>query len=268
VALVQHDVAFEDAPATLAHLAPMVRKAAGEGARLVVLTEMFATGFSMSPERVAEVPGAGPGASFLSEMATETGAAICGSLPVQGFGKGKPVNRFVCAFPNGRAVGYEKIHPFSYAGEHEHYAGGPRVVTFDWEGCAFTPFICYDLRFADAFWQVAQRTDCYLVVSNWPASRQEHFRALSIARAIENQAYVVATNRVGSGGGVQYAGGSIAVGPFGEVLGEAGAEEEVLFVDVSAGRVAEVRAAYPFLSDRRAFSVAPGPGPTPTPQLG
>lgn len=253
VALVQHDVAFEDAPATLAHLAPLVRKAAGDGARLVVLTEMFATGFSMAPSKVAEPRGAGPGWRFLTELAAETGAAVCGSLPVQDMGKGRPFNRFVCALPDGATFGYDKVHPFSCAGEHEHYEAGTRVVTFRWEGTAFTPFVCYDLRFGDLFWQSALRTDCYLLVSNWPAARQAHFRALALARAIENQAYVLATNRVGSGGGVEYAGGTIAVGPFGEVLAEAGDKEEVLLVDLSPERVAEVRSAYPFLRDRRPF---------------
>ncbi len=255
VALVQHDVAFEDSAATLARIVPFVRKAAGEGARLVVLTEMFATGFSMDPGKVAEAAGSGAGGRFLSELAAETGAAICGSLPVQDMGNVRPVNRFVCALPDGRTVGYEKIHPFSCAGEHLHYAAGSRVVTFSFEGASFTPFVCYDLRFGEIFWQAATRTDCYLLVANWPAARQGHFRALAVARAIENQAYVLATNRVGSGGGVEYAGGTIAVGPFGEVLAEAGDKEEVLFVDVSPERVAEVRSAYPFLADRRGFAL-------------
>ena len=77
-----------------------------------------------------------------------------------------------------------------------------------------TPFVCYDLRFADLFWPVATSTDCYLVVANWPSPRQSHFRALAVARAIENQAYVLATNRVGTGGGLHYGGGTIAVGAF------------------------------------------------------
>jgi predicted amidohydrolase len=250
VALVQHDVVFEDATATLQHLAPLVKGAAGEGAKLVVLTEMFATGFSMTAEE-------GAGLGFLFEAAAGTGAAVCGSIAVKGEGKGRPFNRFVCAFPDGKTVGYEKIHPFSYAGEQAFYEAGSSVVTFEWGGVAITPFVCYDLRFAEAFWAVAGRTQCYVVVSNWPAARQAHFRALAVARAIENQAYVLATNRVGSGGGVDYAGGTIAVGPFGEVLAEAGAEEETLYVDVVPARVAEVRESYPFLHDRRPFSVEP-----------
>ena len=255
VALVQHDVYFEDAATTCEHVRPFVKAAAAEGARLVVLTEMFATGFSMAPEKVAELPAQGVGGRFLLEMAAETGAAVCGSLPVREPGAPRAFNRFTCAFPDGRTVGYEKIHPFSFAGEDAHYGAGSSVVTFPWEGLAITPFVCYDLRFGDAFWAVAGKTACFVVVSNWPAARKDHFRALAVARAIENQAYLLATNRVGSGGGLDYAGGSIAVGPFGEVLAEAGDGEETLFVEVSSDRVAEVRAAYPFLADRRAFSL-------------
>jgi predicted amidohydrolase len=257
VALVQHDVAFEDPAATCGHLAPLVEGAVRQGAQLVVLTEMFATGFSMAAERVAEPATGGTGVRFLLDMAARTGAAVCGSLPVRENSGSRPVNRFLCAFPDGVTVGYDKVHPFSYAGEDEHYQAGSSASTFHWEGTALTPFVCYDLRFADLFWAVATSTDCYLVVANWPSSRQGHFRALAVARAIENQAYVLATNRVGTGGGLHYAGGTIAVGPLGEVLAEAGEGEETLLVDVSAARVREVREAYPFLADRRAFSVVP-----------
>lgn len=257
VALVQHDVAFEDPVATCDHVAPLVQAAAGRGAELVVLTEMFATGFSMAADRVAEPATGGVGLKFLLDMAAGTGAAVCGSLPVRDNSGPRPVNRFLFAFPDGRTVGYDKVHPFSYGGEDKHYAAGSSASTFHWEGVALAPFVCYDLRFADFFWALAPSTDCYLGVANWPAPRHGHFRALAVACAIENQAYVLATNRVGTGGGLDYSGGTIAVGPLGEVLAEAGAGEETLLVDVSASRVREVREAYPFLGDRRPFSVAP-----------
>jgi predicted amidohydrolase len=257
VALVQHDVAFEEPATTCGHLAPLVEAATRQGAQLVVLTEMFASGYSMAAEKVAEPATGGVGARFLLDMAAATGAAVCGSLPMRRDGGSLPVNRFICAFPDGTTVGYNKVHPFSYAGEDEHYGAGTSVSTFHWDGTALTPFVCYDLRFADLFWALATSTDCYLVVANWPSTRQAHFRALAVARAIENQAYVLATNRVGTGGGVDYAGGTIAVGPLGEVVAEAGEGEETLIVDVSAARVEEVRAAYPFLRDRRPFSVEP-----------
>ena len=117
VALVQHDVAFEDPVATCDHVAPLVQAAAGRGAELVVLTEMFATGFSMAADRVAEPATGGVGLKFLLDMAAGTGAAVCGSLPVRDNSGPRPVNRFLFAFPDGRTVGYDKVHPFSYGGE-------------------------------------------------------------------------------------------------------------------------------------------------------
>ena len=251
VALLQHDLAFEDAPATLSHLRPLVDGAAAMGAQLVVLTEMFATGFSMDTERVAEPAGDGPGARFLAQAAARTGATVAGSLPVREAEDRRPVNRFLFAFPDGTVASYDKIHPFAYGGEDRHYDAGDKVASLRVAGVALTPFVCYDLRFADVFWQAAERTDAYVLVANWPATRQAHFRALVVARAIENQAYVLATNRVGRGGGIDYVGGTIAVDPFGEVLAEAGNAEETLLVDIDPARVAAVRDRYRFLADRR-----------------
>src|ERR687890_397158 len=84
-------------------------------------------------------------------------------------GTGRPVNRLLLAGPGGDLWHYDKIHPFSYSGEHEHYSAGTERVTFDVEGVRVTPFVCYDLRFADEFWAMASGTDCYVVVANWPA---------------------------------------------------------------------------------------------------
>ena len=113
-------------------------------------------------------------------------------------------------------------------------------------------FVCYDLRFADEFWARRADTDCYVVVANWPQPRRDHWRTLLRARAIENQAFVVGVNRVGSGGGLDYAGDSAIVLPFGRTLEAAGGQhEEILLHDVTADEVAELRAEYPFLNDRR-----------------
>lgn len=251
VAIVQHDVVFEDAPATLERLGPKIQAASAEGAGLILLTEMFATGFSMATERVAEPAGHGIGAQFLAEKAAATGAVVAGSLPILEPGATRPVNRFLFAFPDGTTTAYDKLHPFSYGGEDHHYAAGDKVVQLRVGDLVLTPFVCYDLRFADVFWSVAERTEAYVLVANWPASRQAHFRALVVARAIENQAYVLATNRVGRGGGIDYGGGSLVVDPFGEILAEAGGNEEILLVDVDPARVAEVRERYRFLADRR-----------------
>jgi predicted amidohydrolase len=121
-----------------------------------------------------------------------------------------------------------------------------------------SPFVCYDLRFADEFWAVAPRTDCYLVVANWPASRRHHWRSLLVARAIENQAYVVGVNRVGvDGNGLAYAGDSMIVDPLGEVLASASEIETIVMADIDPAVVADVRARFPFLADRRSAHRGP-----------
>jgi predicted amidohydrolase len=255
LALVQHDIVWEQPRQNFARLAPMVARAAADGARLIALTEMFATGFSMAAERIAE-PVGGPSAQFLAEQADATGAWVCGSVPTR-HDDGLPTNRFVLAGPNGEHHHYDKLHPFSYAGEHEHYCAGQRTITVDVEGVRVTPFVCYDLRFADDFWAEAAHTDLYLVVANWPARRRVHWKALLQARAIENQAYVAGVNRVGAGDGIEYVGDSCVVTPFGEA--EASSDdraEHVLLADIDAAHVAQVRADYPFLRDRRTFPVA------------
>jgi len=254
VACVQHDIVWEDPPANFARLAPRVREAAADGARLVVLTEMFSTGFSMAIDRVAE-PVDGPSTRFLVEQAAEHGVWVCGSLPErppeQPAGQALPYNQLVLASPDGAVHRYAKIHSFTYAGEHEHYQPGTEHTTLDIEGVRTTLFVCYDLRFADEFWACAHDTDCYVVVANWPAPRREHWRTLLRARAIENQAYVVGVNRVGRAGRLEYVGDSAVVDPTGDVLTEATGVETILAADVEPARVAEVRARFPFLTDRR-----------------
>jgi omega-amidase len=251
VAALQHDICWEDPAATTAHLEPMIAGAAATGARLVVLTEMYSTGFTMAPERVAEPPD-GPSTTFLADQAVAHGVWLAASVPTVDPALPRPVNRLVLAGPDGRQRHYDKIHPFSYGGEHEHYAAGTAFLTVDVEGLRVSCFVCYDLRFADEFWALARDTDCYLVVANWPAARRHHWRSLLIARAIENQAYVVGVNRVGAdGNGVPHAGDSMVVDPLGETLAAGAGTEAVLVADVDPGVVATVRARFPFLADRR-----------------
>ena len=250
VAGVQHDVVWEDRAATFARLEPQLAAAAGAGARLVVLTEMFPVGFSMEPQRLAE-PEDGPSTEFLQAQAAGLGVWLAGSVPMSRPDGGRAVNRFLLAGPSGELEHYDKLHPFTYSGEHEHYAAGTKRVTFTVEGVRITPFVCYDLRFADEFWSEAPGTDCYVVVANWPAARRAHWQALLVARAIENQAYVVGVNRVGEGGGLSYAGDSRIVDPLGEVLAAGAGGETILLAEVDPAVVAETRKRYPFLADRR-----------------
>lgn len=250
VAAVQHDIVWEDPQANFDHLAPSIAFAAAGGARLVALTEMYATGFSMQTDRIAE-PVDGPSTRFLVEQASRHGVWVCASVPELPAGASRPFNQLVVAAPDGSLQRYAKVHPFSYGREHEHFASGDEYLTIDVEGVRVTPLVCYDLRFAYAFWDAAPRTDCYVVVANWPASRRAHWQVLLRARAIENQAYVVGVNRVGRGGNLDYAGDSCVIDPLGEVLVRAAEVETVLLADVDSQRVSATRAKFPFLDDRR-----------------
>jgi predicted amidohydrolase len=253
IAAVQHDILWNDRPGNFARLAPMIAAAAGAGADLVLLTETFSTGFSVDTDDFAEDED-GPSATFLREQAAANGAWVCGSCPEVPAGAGedrRPYNSFVLAGPDGTVHRYRKIHPFTYGGEDKHVRSGSEMITVEIGGLRVSPFVCYDLRFADEFWQRAAGTDVYLVPANWPESRRLHWQTLLQARAIENQAYVVGCNRVGEGGGLRYVGDSRIVDPVGELLATAAQGESLLFADVTAERVAEVRHRFRFMQDRR-----------------
>jgi predicted amidohydrolase len=254
VAAIQHDIAWSDREANFARLAPMVAAAAGAGAGLVVLAETFSTGFAVDDPDLAE-PQDGPSARFLAAQAAEHGVWVGGSGPEvppdAPDDDRRPYNSFVLAGPDGTTHRYRKVHPFTYAGEERWFRAGTERVTVDIGGVRVSPFVCYDLRFADEMWPLAPTTDLYLFPANWPASRRLHWQVLLRARAIENQAYVVGVNRVGEGGGLGYAGDSCIVDPSGELLATAAVGETILLADVDPARVAEVRAQFPFLPDRR-----------------
>ena len=250
VAAIQHDIVWEDPKANFAALAPRIAGAAGAGARLIVLTEMYATGFSMHTDVTAE-PVDGPSSAFLVEQARMHDAWVAGSVAERA-GEGRlPANTLVLAAPDGTVHRYRKIHPFSYGREHEYFSAGGDHVTVDVDGLRTTLFVCYDLRFADEFWATALQTDVYVVPANWPAPRRVHWQTLLRARAIENQAYVIGVNRVGSGGDLQYVGDSMIVDPMGEILASAARGEATLVCDIDASVVADTRDRFRFLQDRR-----------------
>ncbi|MGY1886995.1 nitrilase-related carbon-nitrogen hydrolase [Blastococcus sp. SYSU DS0753] len=250
VAAVQHDIVWEDREANFARLAPEVARAAAAGAELVLLTETFSTGFSMTPG-IGE-PEDGPSAAFLAAQAAEHGVWVGGSCPEIAPGEQLPYNSFVLAGPDGGTHRYRKLHPFTHGGEHERFRAGDGPLTVTIGGLRITPFICYDLRFADVFWRAALETDLYVVVANWPAARRLHWQTLLQARAIENQAYVVGCNRVGTAGdGTEHTGDSRIVNPMGELLATAAGTETLVLADVDAAEVAATRDRLRFLPDRR-----------------
>lgn len=250
IAAIQSDIAWEDPEANFTRLRPWVAAAAAAGAKLVVLPEMFACGFSMTTATIAEPPG-GPSTRFLEHQARQHDLWICGSVPEVPLGEAKPYNTLVLASPHGQVVRYRKIHPFSFAREHEHYGAGSDHITVDVDGLRCTLFVCYDLRFADEFWGRAEQTDAYVVVANWPERRRHHWTTLLQARAIENQAYVVGVNRVGHGNGLDYSGDSRIVDPWGEVLAAAAGGETMVLADVRPEVVRDARERFPVLKDRR-----------------
>lgn len=249
VAVVQHDIDWKSPTSTIERVAPAVALAADGGARLIVLSEMYATGFSTAAAEVAQ-PMDGSAVTFLREAARRHDAWVAASVAVT-VDDGAARNRFVAAGPGDELVTYDKRHPFSYADEHLEFEPGDELVTFEVDGLRVTPFVCYDLRFGDDFWGRGPGTDLFVVPANWPERRRRHWSALLVARAIENQCYVIGCNRVGRADGLDYSGDSAVVDPLGEVLATASGTETVLFADVTAERVAEVRAAFPFLQDRR-----------------
>lgn len=249
VAVIQHDIAWEDAATTRSRLEGPLATAAAGGARLIVLTEMFATGFSMHTDRTAETID-GPSVTWMQRQAADHGAWVAGSLPIRDAGHDRPTNSLLVVGADGIQARYDKLHPFSYGGEHEHFRPGTDDVTVTLDGVRWHLSVCYDLRFADQYWRVAPEVDAYLVVANWPAARRAHWQSLLPARAIENQAFVVAANRVGSAGKLDYAGDSRIIDPLGEVRAAGAGAETILQGEIDAATVTDVRETLPFLPDR------------------
>ncbi len=254
IAAIQHDIIWSDRQANFDRLAPMITGAVAGGADLVLLTETFSTGFAVDDPALGE-PEGGPSSQFLAEQAVRHGAWVCGSCPEIPAGSDpadtRPANSFVLAGPDGTVHRYHKIHPFTFGGEDRHFRAGDRFVQVEIQGVRVTPFVCYDLRFADEFWGLAPTTDLYLVPANWPEPRRLAWMSLLQARAIENQAYVVGCNRVGTGGGLSYVGDSRVVDPLGELLATGSQRETILFADIDPAVVADVRDRFRFLQDRR-----------------
>ena len=252
IAAIQHDICWEDRLATFERVGPLIAAAAGAGARIAVLTEMFAVGFSMDAERIAE-PVDGPSADFLRTQAARHDIWLYASAPERSAPGDRARNVGLLVAPDGTIHRYAKIHPFTYGGEDEVYEAGTETVTVEIDGLRVSLFVCYDLRFADEFWMLAPQTDCYLVCANWPEARRLAWQTLLQSRAIENQAYVVGVNRVGEGGGLAYAGDSRIVDPLGELLATGARTEALLVADVTAEHVASVRDRFRFLPDRRTY---------------
>jgi omega-amidase len=257
VALCQLEIAWEDKAANHAKVRAMLVEAKLPRESLVVLPEMFATGFSMNVARISDIASKDT-QRFLSEAAREFGVYIIAGIVTQGpDGRGR--NEAAVLAPDGREIArYCKLHPFRFAGETDHYAPGEQIRLFDCHPFRIAPFICYDLRVPEIF-RMATRGGAQLlvVIANWPAAREQHWITLLAARAIENQAYVVGVNRVGTdGNGHRYSGDSRIIDPLGEVVASAAYVETTLTADVDPAVVSDVRTRFPFLVDRRVAPIA------------
>lgn len=259
IALIQMDTAWHDHGENRIKAEAMLSRAAAEGCGVAVLPEMFASGFSMSLDEAAE-PTGGPTMRMLAEASKRHSIHIIAGLALRDKGEALGRNAALVYSPEGKLIAnYTKMHPFSYAGEHERYAPGAMPLVFDLDDAqasAFihaSVFICYDLRFPEAFRRVAKAASMIFMIANWPASRGAHWDALLRARAIENQCFVAGVNRTGTdGNGITYAGGSAVYGPLGEDIMRAGDEESVIVAEIDIKEVERVRRGFPFLSDMRA----------------
>jgi predicted amidohydrolase len=248
---VQLDIAWEDKAANCARAAELLERAAPPAGSLILLPEMFATGFTMDVSAAAE-DASGPAHRLLAETARRYEAFALGGV-VSRAEDGRGLNEGVAFGPDGAELArYAKMHPFTYAGEAEHYAAGERVVTFRWRDFTVAPLVCYDLRFPEAFRPAVRKgADLLVVIANWPRARAAHWRTLLAARAIENQAFVVGVNRVGRDPNNDYAGRSVVVAPTGETLADAGDAEGVLRAELDVAAVRSFRESFPALRDMR-----------------
>ncbi len=221
VTLIQTDLHWQDIDGNLAmfnrHL-----DALEQPGDLIVLPEMFSTGFSMAARQLAE-PMDGKAVTWLKKKAAAKKTTITGSAIIKD--AKRYYNRLLWVTPDSRVAAYDKKHLFGYANEDKYYTAGGKRVTWQINGWRIRPHICYDLRFPIWCRNLDHAYDLALFVANWPAKRADHWRQLLKARAIENQSYVIGVNRVGTdGNGHRYDGASAVVAPTGEVLFEAGSE--------------------------------------------
>jgi predicted amidohydrolase len=250
ISLLQADLSWQDPAANRRQLSERMAPLAGR-TDLIILPEMFTTGFSMAAAELAEDHHGSPTLGWMREQSAKLGAALTGSLMIAD--GGRYYNRLYWVEPGGRVLHYDKKYRFALAGEDQHYSAGRErlVVTYrDWNIC---PLICYDLRFPE--WSrndLADPFDLLIYVASWPAPRARDWRTLLAARAIENQCYVAAVNRVGEdGNGLSYRGDSCLIDPgprgvlarLAEVAGE-------LTVSIDRAAVRELRGKLPFLKDR------------------
>jgi omega-amidase len=254
IALIQPDTIWENKEENLGHLTLQIDKLLNEHPviDIIVMPEMFSTGFTMNPQPFAETMD-GATIEWMREIAVENDLAICGSLIIE---ENKHYyNRFVFLMSDGTCDWYDKKHLFSFAGEDKDYTAGDKRVTLQYKGWKINPFVCYDLRFP-VWCSNINEADILLFVANWPEKRIAHWQKLLPARAIENQAFVIASNRIGTdANNYHYVGESCAFDATGNELLNMKTHHGYAVIKVNKSDLVTTRMSIPFLKDKDNFEL-------------
>jgi predicted amidohydrolase len=255
--LIQSFLHWEDKQANLKMFDEKIR-GIKEKTQVVVLPEMFSTGFSMKPEQLAETMH-GKTVQWMKKMAADKKIIVTGSAIIEE--NGNYYNRLIWMLPNGQCGQYDKRHLFAYGEEDQHYASGTQRLIASANGWKINLLVCYDLRFPVwARQQFDQRQkfeyDILIYVANWPERRATAWKTLLRARAIENQCYVIGVNRVGKDGNdINYSGDSMVVDPLGEILYHKEHEEDVFTITLGKENIQQAREKFPFWKDADKFEI-------------
>lgn len=251
IALVQTSLTWEDPIENRSHL---VQKINGflEDVDLIVLPEMFSSGFTMNPQDVAETM-QGETVAWMQHLAKARNCAITGSLVIEE--EGKYFNRLIFVYPEGRIKTYDKRHLFTLSGEDKFYTAGKERLIIEYKGFKICPLICYDLRFP-AFSRNTEGYDLLLYVANWPKLRMNAWDILLRARAVENMAYVIGVNRIGTDANThEYVGHTQVVDYLGNYVLEPQESDKVFIVKLDKEPLLETRNKLAFLNDRDTFEI-------------
>ena len=256
ITLIQTKLFWEDKKANLEMFQRKI-ESIKEKTEIVILPEMFNTGFSMKPELFAEKMD-GETVNWMKKISAERKIILTGSLMIEE--DGKYFNRLIWMLPNGQFGTYDKRHLFAYAHENEHYSAGNKKLTASVKGWRINLQICYDLRFP--VWarqppgELENKYDLLINVANWPERRSLAWKTLLRARAIENQSFVVGVNRVGEDGDkISYNGGSTIIDPLGEIIYQKDEEEDIFTYTLEKEKVEETRNHFPFWKDADDFII-------------
>ena len=256
VTIIQTNLHWEDKAANLQMLEEKII-GIKEKTEVVVLPEMFSTGFSMKPEQLAETM-EGDTVQWMKRVSAETKIILTGSVIIKE--NNNYFNRLIWMLPNGQFGVYDKRHRFAFAGEDKHYTAGTKRLIASVKGWKINLQVCYDLRFPVWARQQSQpegpEYDVLIYVANWPERRNLAWKTLLQARAIENQCYVIGVNRVGNdGNGISHSGDSMIIDPMGEILYHKKDEEDVFTISLDKEHVKTIREKLPFLKDADSFVV-------------